>query len=923
MPPFPLSPPQQKVVDHRGGHLQVIACAGSGKTESISRRVAALIGDGEPPEAIIAFTFTEKAAGQLKDRIYRRVAEVKGQDFLGHLGPMFVGTIHGYCFRMLQEQVPEYGNYDVIDPHRHAALLQREASRLKLKELGNGLYDSIALFSQTVDIIGNELIEADQLPDELRGVYQEYLDTLDRYHLLTFSLIIQKAVKELGNPKVHARVHGPLRHLIVDEFQDINPAQERLIRLLGAPPVQVAVVGDDDQAIYQWRGSNTDHILHFAQEWPKVTRVGLGTNRRSLAGIVDLADRFAQTIDPRLEKSMDSERDHQGPEVVPWSAETAAEEAERIADQIGRLQAQGFHYRDIAVLFRSVRTSCGPMVDVLEARGIPANCGGRTGLFLQPEARLLGRTYSWLVDNEWRDARYGSEFEEVKLDYLLSHYQSLFNRGEPIQGLESFLNDWKKSTSDTRRPANLIDEYYRLLRLLRIHELDLGDPRQAARSGMLARFSNLLADYENATRRSRSLRQGDGTEKITAGQDRGIWYYRNLASYIQHYAKDAYEDFEGESFEEMDAVSILTIHQAKGLEWPVVFLPALTSRRFPSSKSGRKQDWLLPDSIFPEPVRRRYEGGDTEERRLFYVALTRARDCIYLSWFHRINQKQKPSPYLVNLFGSSPPKGPAALPLPPAPAAGTGTEAAASRVSFSELAVYQNCPHQYRLAHSLGYQNVLVPELGYGNAVHHVLRLMAEQALATGTPPSQPEVEELLEQGFYLPFANQPAYENMFRSASGLLHRYRKEWRADLERVWATERPFEIHTEDGILAGRADVILGHENGHPDSLAIVDYKTSTDDDRDPVFAFQLAVYAAAGRGEGLDVKAGYLHNLKYGTREEKDVSPKAAEAAVERAKTLIRGIRQAHFPARPEPRKCKLCDYRRLCSKAGCDPIELL
>ena len=130
-----LSPSQQEIVDFRGGHLQVIACAGSGKTESISRRVASLIADDILPESIVAFTFTEKAATELKDRIYRRVGEIKGDEFLGRIGPMYVGTIHGYCFRLLQDNVPQYGNYDVLDEHRHAALISRRRHEIGIDKL--------------------------------------------------------------------------------------------------------------------------------------------------------------------------------------------------------------------------------------------------------------------------------------------------------------------------------------------------------------------------------------------------------------------------------------------------------------------------------------------------------------------------------------------------------------------------------------------------------------------------------------------------------------------------------------------------------------------------------------------------------------------------------------------------------------------
>ena len=156
--PTALSPEQTKIVTDRGKYLQVIACAGSGKTRSIAAHVADLIREGEAPDAIVAFTFTEKAAAELKERIYDYVGQIKGEDFLGRLGPMFVGTIHGYCFRILQDHVPKFGNYDVLDEHRHAALVSRRRRELKLDTLAHRHWESIDLFLRAADVIGNELL---------------------------------------------------------------------------------------------------------------------------------------------------------------------------------------------------------------------------------------------------------------------------------------------------------------------------------------------------------------------------------------------------------------------------------------------------------------------------------------------------------------------------------------------------------------------------------------------------------------------------------------------------------------------------------------------------------------------------------------------------------------------------------------------
>src|SRR5262249_46752282 len=157
------------------------------------------------------------------------------------------------------------------------------------------------------------------------------------------------AVKALARPEVYARVHGPLRHLIVDEYQDINPAQERLIALLAQKPVNLCVVADDDQAIYQWRGSDVSHMQGFGKRY-KATALTLSENRRSRPAIIEMANEFAKSITPRLDKKMKPVRKACRPETHVWAAETPEAEARVIAETIERLHKIGYRYKDIAVL---------------------------------------------------------------------------------------------------------------------------------------------------------------------------------------------------------------------------------------------------------------------------------------------------------------------------------------------------------------------------------------------------------------------------------------------------------------------------------------------------------------------------------------------------------------------------------------------
>lgn len=895
-----------RAVAHRGSHVQIIAAAGSGKTEVVSQRVAALLVEGVPASSIVAFTFTERAAAELKRRIEIRVSERLGEGALDRLGGLFVGTIHSYCFQLLQRRVPRYETYDVLDDNQLTAFVSREGNRLDIRSLDprGRLFAGIANFIKNVDVVENELLDPRSVPGKFGEVLRNYYSTLDRYRLLTYGQQVVRAVRELERPEVSAAIHEQLRHLIVDEYQDINPAQERLIALLTGSDVELCVVGDDDQAIYQWRGSDVSNIVTFKDRYSGVATFEITTNRRSRPQVIETANRFAKSIPERLEKTMGISRptgDQR--EVVLWNDASETGEAGWIANMILDLNEKGVPFRDIAVLVRS-RAAYARLVQQFATFDIPVQPGGRTGLFDQPEAITIGKTILWLTDTEWREA-YGSS-ETITEQGLLEEYQRVFQLDDAhINRLRRFLREWKEVVPSTKRRADLVGELYHLIDVLEARKWDLDDPLQVNRLGTLARFSALLADYESVRRRARPDPEVAGEQ--VGGEDRGTWYYRNLGLHIVNYAAGAYEGFDGEADFVLDAVDLTTIHRAKGLEWPVVFVPSMTAGRFPSTRTGRPHAWLVPREIFSAA---RYEGSDADERRLFYVAITRARDWLSVSRHGKVTTRVvAPSPYYSELADLE--ILPADISFPTIETPTTDDEDI--ELSYSELAAYLDCGMEFRLRNIMGFQPRLAPELGYGKAIHHVLRSVAERTKENGKVPDEQELETILHESFFLPTANKPAHRQLKDAARRLITKYTSEHQDDLYRVWETERPFELHLEGVTLVGRADVILDEEDGVPKALAIVDYKTSTSGE--PLeHAMQLQIYADAGRREGLDVRAAYVHDLKKAERETVDVGDNAVREAEKSAVEAAERLKGRDYTANPGP-WCRTCEVRTVCAFA--------
>lgn len=908
------SPEQLRIIAHRGGHLQVVACAGSGKTETVARRIAGLLAEGTPPSGIVAFTFTNAAAAALKGRILRKVQETSVGLDLGRLASMYVGTIHSWCLRFLQEQCPRYATYELFDEHRVVGLLVRESRALGIDALpGSTTAAKVQAFLRSADVVENERIDLERLPpSDFKRVYTRYLEVLDRYHVHTHNLCVARAVETLRDHSVFARYHEGLRHLIVDEFQDINPAQAALIRRLAEPPTELCVVGDDDQAIYQWRGSSVDFLQRFQGEF-HATRETLGVNRRSCAGIVRLAADFATEIPERVPKSIQAARAAIPHDVHRFVAPTLDEEVARITLAIDQLVARGVTASDIAILVRT-RAGAAPFVEALSARGIDVRCEGRTGLFQQPEAALLARVFAWISgETAWQPTKAKSALP-LELDPLAEEMAQCFDVPVARRATLRRVLEILRKVVPSMDEADLVTTYHRLLNALGVDQWDPNDRVAARRLGVLGRFSQVVADYEHVTRRGHRRTTRGGRKIVKAGVTGGEQFVRGLVEYIAYYAYEHYEDFAGEPDAEREGVTVSTIHAAKGLEWPVVFVPFITAGNYPLFFVGKEKDWLLPRTLFPAS---RYEGSVADEERLFYVAMTRAREHLYLSRHEQARGFVKPSPFFFRVKGGHIPVSKSALWVADAVASAKPSADERPTFTFSELARYDQCPQQLRFARNFGFQPSVARERGFGSAVHHVLRRIAERVRATGAVPPRAEMDALFEREFYLPFADADVWESLEARARVVVDAYLTDFSDDLARVWDVERPFELHLAGVSLAGRADVVLAGEGGVAGGLALVDYKTRPVHDGDATLDLQLKLYTAAARAEGFDVRAAWLHDLlapKPAARHPVSIAPPDVAVAVETLTARAKGIAAREFGPKPGE-VCRYCEAKPLCKAA--------
>ncbi len=1009
-----LNPEQRRAVTHADGPLLVVAGAGTGKTQVITRRIAWLIATRRArPSEILALTFTDQAADEMQMRVDQLVP-------YGYTDTA-VSTFHAFGDRLVREFALELGlppdvrvlsrpetvvfmrerlfeleldEYRPLgDPTRFLDALATLFSRAKDEDVSPDAYRAHAdrLATQAADATamveaaGERATEADRdaaaalaedarRQAELARAYARYQGLLSVSGSIDFGDQVSLALRLLReSPAAREAVQRRFKYVLVDEFQDTNRAQAELVALVAERHRNVTVVGDDDQSIYKFRGAAISNILEFRERYRQARVVVLRRNYRSRAPILEAAYRLVRHNDPdRLEaiagivKRLDPERGGDGAAPVRHEAfASGAEEADWVAADIARRVREGTRPRDVAVLVRT-NAAADPVLRSLNLEGIPWRFSGTSGLYSRPEVRLLLaflRTIADLSSSVDVYALAASDLYGLGAEDLVAIVNTARRRNRSVfdilDELERQPGILRLSPATRAAASRLVADLRRYVELA--NERPAGEVlyaflRGSGWLGRLAAADTVAAEeaLSNVARFFDIIR----AQSALLADDRAVFVARHLQTLIQAGDDPPTADIDPD----VDAVAVMTVHKAKGLEFPVVYLPGLVSGRFPAI--GRREPLALPLELVHETL----PEGDyqlEEERRLFYVGMTRARDELVLS--HAADyggqRARRVSPFVLEAldlpvaFGTPGAGARSSTPLErlaglerteAAPAAPRPRGDEPLVLSFYAVDDYLTCPLKYKYAHLLRVPLAPHHSLIYGSALHAAVAEFHRRH-ARGDVMTEDQLYASFEAAWTNDgFLSREHEEARLGAGREALRRFREEQLAPgaITPAWV-EREFSFLLDGDRVRGRMDRvdIVPRDPGDPvpvmtdepgtgadvveptlglssERVVITDYKSS--DVRDPARArqrakdsLQLSIYAMgyeAMTGRLPDAVA--LHFLDSGLVGTAAVDRRRIDKAKASIRTAASGIRARDFTARPDRLSCSWCAFREICPSSA-------
>lgn len=623
-----LNPMQKQAAETFEGPLLIIAGAGSGKTRTMTHRIANLIEHGVTPRAIMALTFTNKAAKEMKQRVDKLIGQSAND--------AWIGTFHAICVRILRRDIEKIGykrSFVIYDDDDQQRVISDIYKTLDIDEKSYPPREIRFIISDAK----NRLLTADEWFNEsdrgfrsqtIHSIFAAYTDRLKKSEALDFDDLISCTLQLfLDHPPVLAYYRDRFEYVHVDEYQDTNFAQYFLVRLLTEKSRNLCVVGDDDQSIYGWRGADIRNILEFQKDFPDAQVIKLEQNYRSTSTILDAANEVIAHNEGRMEKALWTEHG-KGEKIKLCSADNEHEEGAWICERVKRLHQRGIQYADIAVLYR-MHAQSRVLEEMMMRAGIPYRVYGGTRFYDRKEIRDV-IAYLRLIVNP---------LDEVALKRIINVPKRSIGEAtvaaleahavEADIPLYSTLTDLPPALSS--RPRKCVTDFVELMnKLVASREsMPLVDFLQ-----MLLKETGLLAQYEDTNDEELITRRENILEFVGAVQEfQDQAEDITLEAFLEHIALVTELDRQEDAPQH---ITLMTLHSAKGLEYEAVFIAGMEDGLFPSYRS--KQD----------------EKRMEEERRLCYVGMTRAKKYLCLSWARRrslFNQisRNPPSPYISDI----------------------------------------------------------------------------------------------------------------------------------------------------------------------------------------------------------------------------------------------------------------------------------
>jgi len=886
-----LSDEQKEPLNRKCSNAVILAAAGSGKTRTLTHLLLDDLAKGIPASEIIAFTFTEKAADELLARIYKLAIEYLPEV---KLDGIFIGTIHSWCLQYLSNQSIFY-NFTPIDELQVDAFVSRFYDALKLKEAYGQSYPlGIPSFIQDVEVFYNEDLQFDQVPERISFSIQTYISLLKNNRLLTFGDMVRLSIRHLqkneGVPK--------LKRLYVDEFQDVNPAQVNLIKAMASSDTQIIVVGDDLQCIYNWRGSDVSRIINFSDDFPNSSTFRLSENYRSRPNIVQIANHIATDVSLRdASKQITAQRSTSGQQETFWfNPSDEFEQADLIAEIISQFINTNVPENKIAILLRSVLSHGKPIIQSLKDRNINFYCPllSRGGKFID---EFLLPIFDWLRKDRKEPAN------QIEEDQLEKENKDLWatikgwiptDLPDPEETFWDSLSHWYTLISTSHNDAyDVRGCLYNLLNSCRI-TISSSDSDLMVGLGIA---SQIIRSVEEIHRR----RIAGFNRRTPKGVITEVYYA--LIRKKEEFGESLPIDTNLSS-----GVLVTTLHQAKGLEWPVVIIPMLANRNFPHSNTGH-------GTSYPDEIAYRYGTNLDDERRLFYVATTRAKEkLIYLS--PTGNDPKKTSRFIVDLQrkGAISESKLNSIDLDSwniSPLDLKEENKPPVRIGLSDLLIYLECPFQYGLRRIVSVQPSVGEELGFGKGLHELIQRHYEDKPIW----SETELNDQVTENVILPLMSEDGEK---KSQKAIKNRIRQletlgVFNADVE----TEVKIEVPLKNGVIHGIVDLILKNPDG---SLIVRDWKSNIHENLLPRYEKQLQFYYFALSNQNRNViqadivDVGQTNSTGVLSTYVINNSREAIDELIVQLDKAMEGISKSEFTPTPGIRNCSCCEIAKICAK---------